>query len=435
VHPSYVINGMVIKDDADSRARSPRKARDGRGDMLSLSTADIEGAKPSTWGSIKTGVIRLDERKDFTETNKLADIEGAAASTLAKGIRTLRNGAPTDPNERNYRLLDGAGMGADDLMVGHGWYVATTAALSAEAAGALPFTGTATAGGRARHAEGLPEEPSFSSGSSADALHGTLGGTAGSASSRGLPEPMTKLQWVQRRATALAAPPASVTTYPQDRPALRLAKKLIDPRDVEIARLRGQVEALGGTSSALGGTRAASFSATRTGSAGGAGREAADADAVSRLSHADDDSVGGAADGGLRSTGVAFANPSTTSATAGGFHDPKATARARLAMHRAQQASLSDSGGARLGQQTRVPPVDGEMTFSQMIANTIKSGPTAGGRGSSAGGAGATLGGSMRLTSGAGAAAGASLRHDAMHVRRQARDRESELSAVRSLPM
>ena len=67
---------------------------------------------PATWGSIKTGVIRLDQRKDFAVTNKIDDIAGTNAGSRAKGITSTRSGVRTDPNERNYKLLDGRTMDA-----------------------------------------------------------------------------------------------------------------------------------------------------------------------------------------------------------------------------------------------------------------------------------------------------------------------------------
>lgn len=430
---------MVVRDDDDSRARSPAKARDGSGDMFSLRTNDIEGAAPATWGSIKTGVIRLDQRKDFATTNRTDDLPGAHAGTLAKGIRSKRNEEPTDPNERNYRLLDGRGMDSDDLLVGRGWYTAAAAAVAGESAGRLPASGrpasepAAAVSGAGSTSTGLGMGASMSMGmpglravpssplraSTADRAYLA----AAEEANRG--PALTKLQWVQEKSRALqhgaggiSGGSAAAVPYPQERPAVRMAKSLLDPRDAEIARLRGALEATrtgkhaslassGSAGALLGETSALGASVSR-------GGEAAREPEPPAPSHG---GVGiadvGAGTGGL---------PPDLAIAA------RATARARAAAKKKQQASLVET------KPPRAAPPSGELTFSQMLASMIVSGPTAAGRRGSGPGFAATGGsGSLRL-SGMSASGAASLRHDAMEVRRVTRDRESDLSAVRSLP-
>ena len=56
----------------------------------------------------------------------------------------------------------------------------------------------------------------------------------------------SRLQWTQGRAEALreaaAAPAPASRVLPVEKPTLAMAKRLLDPRDAEIARLRGALE-------------------------------------------------------------------------------------------------------------------------------------------------------------------------------------------------
>lgn len=434
---------MVVRDGDDSRARSPAKARDGDDSraMYSLRTSDIDGAAPATWGSIKTGVIRLDQRKDFAETNKTDDLPGAHAGTLAKGIRSKRNEELTDPNERNYRLLDGRGMDSDDLLVGRGWYTAAAAAVAGESAGRLPAS-TMRPTSEPAAAVGGAGSSSFSFGASSTS--GTPGlravpssplraSTADRAYLAAAEEAnrgpaLTKLQWVQEKSRALqlgatagsAGGAGAAVPYPQERPAVRVAKSLLDPRDAEIARLRGALEATrAGRAAATGSAGALLGSTATTASLGATSARDSDAAREPEPPSAAAASAGvGIADVGAGTGGL----PADLSVAA------RATARARAAAKKKQQASLVET------KPPRAAPPAGELTFSQLLASMIVSGPTAAGRRASGPGFAATGGsGSLRL-SGMSASGAASLRHDAMEVRRVTRDRESDLSAVRSLP-
>lgn len=446
LQPRYVVNGMVVRDDDDSRARSPAKARDGSGDMFSLRTSDIDGAAPATWGSIKTGVIRLDQRKDFAETNKIDDLPGAHAGTLAKGIRSMRNAEPTDPNERNYRLLDGRGMDADDLLVGRGWYTAAAAAVAGESAGRLPASSTirpasepaAAVGGAGSATSSSFGASTSGSGSGMPGLRAVPSSplrastadraylAAAEAANRG--PALSKLQWVQEKSRALqlgstgsAGAAGAAVPYPQERPAVRVAKSLLDPRDAEIARLRGALEATRAGRGTVGGSAGALLGSTASTASLGA-TSARDSDAAREP---EPPSAAAATGGGV---GIADVGAGTGGLPADLAIAARATARARAAAKKKQQASLVET------KPPRAAPPPGELTFSQLLASMIVSGPTAAGRRASGPGFAATGGsGSLRL-SGMSASGAASLRHDAMEVRRVTRDRESDLSAVRSLP-
>lgn len=408
---------MVIQDPLDTKARSPKRPRDGKGDMLSLTTGDIEGARPATWGEQKVGVIRLDQRKNFTITNRVDDIEGTSAGSRPKGIRSVR--PDTDPNERNYQLLDGRRHDPEDLLVGHGWYSAATNAVALEASGKLGrSSGAATSNENA--------------GPSADTVDGTASGFRDRQVTGPGAEMLSKTAWAAQKAAAAQASDKKPVPYPQEKPTQRLARKLLDPRDAEIAALRGQLEA------------------TRSRSAGAVARPSASA-AASEASSSSGTESNEPAQGSyespydaLRQKGAEVPPSGKPSGLEVQF-DPKATAKARAAIKK--QASKEPGVGVGLG--TLKPPSasssdsaakasrdnNGELSFSQMLANTIKSGQVSSNARASPLKGTKSLSATSALTLMEGTKASASQRHDTMALRRQARDRESELSSVRALPL
>jgi hypothetical protein len=414
LNPVYTVNGMVICDPEDTKARSPKKPRDGKGEMLSLTTGDIEGARPATWGEQKVGVIRLDQRKNFTVTNRVDDIDGTSAGSRPKGICTQR--PDTDPNERNYKLLDGKVGDPEDLLIGHGWYTAATNAVALEASGKLAPSRLAQT-----------DENRVEGG---DDLAASAGGRRTVSGS----DMLSKSAWAAQKAAAAQLASSSgrgFTAYPQEKPTQRMARKLLDPRDAEIAALRGELESV----------RSRSAGAVR----GGLRPPIAASALPSAMGS--DDGMGGAAQG--------YENPYDSlrrredglppSGKPSGLeikYDPKATAKARASAAKMSKKELGT--GIGLGTIPVADPAataasrsnnDGELSFSQMLANTIKSGQASSNPRASPLKGTKSLSATSALTLMAGTKAGASQRHDTMALRRQARDREGELSAVRSLPI
>jgi hypothetical protein len=162
---------MVLSDDQDPGMFSagPRRGRDGP--VLSLTTADIDGAQGGWKPEVAVGSVPVDKRRDFRVTNLTEDIGGAQAGSRNRGLRTVRL---TDPNERNYVLLEGRPLDAEEVAVGKSWYTAASSVLAARAAAAA---------------------------------------VQGSQPAADLP------------------------------PALAHAVRVLDPRDVELAKLRGELEA------------------------------------------------------------------------------------------------------------------------------------------------------------------------------------------------
>ncbi|KAA0151135.1 hypothetical protein FNF27_05629 [Cafeteria roenbergensis] len=105
LRPCHVIYGAVVEDDAASRPRAAiNKAHPPR-QSGSLRTDDIEGARPG-WRPPHSGAgsIPDERRRQFRDPTNTADVAGAQASTLKRGMRTRR---VTDPNDRIYASLDG----------------------------------------------------------------------------------------------------------------------------------------------------------------------------------------------------------------------------------------------------------------------------------------------------------------------------------------
>jgi len=103
--PRHVMHGRVIEDDdPGGRPRRhvgtapPREA-------ASLTTRDIEGATPG-WRPPHSGAAAIPSarRRQFRDVTSVADVAGAQASTMRRGLVTER---VTDPNDRIYAPLDG----------------------------------------------------------------------------------------------------------------------------------------------------------------------------------------------------------------------------------------------------------------------------------------------------------------------------------------
>jgi hypothetical protein len=218
LRPTHVVHGRVVADDDPGMyVKSPPKG--GHRPFLSLTTDDIEGARGSFQQQASVGGIHPDQRRHFRVTNFLGDMPEAAVGSKAHGLRTVRM---TDPQERDYVLLDGRRWGPDELTVGKSWYTAAATLAAAEAA---------------EQAATLP-----------------MGRTG--------------------IAAAIA-------------PAQGYARKILDPRDAEIARLRGQLDTLSkereltALSRELATLREGKKNVGSAGAVGGAGAAAAAAAAAS----------------------------------------------------------------------------------------------------------------------------------------------------------
>lgn len=105
LRPCHVIHGAVIEDDVASRPRAAINTALPPRQSGSLRTDDIEGARPG-WRPPHSGAgsIPDERRRQFRDPTNTADVAGAQASTLQRGMRTRR---VTDPNDRIYTSLDG----------------------------------------------------------------------------------------------------------------------------------------------------------------------------------------------------------------------------------------------------------------------------------------------------------------------------------------
>jgi hypothetical protein len=173
-----VIHGRVVYDDDGGMYVRPTQEPRGAGTrpFNPLVTDDIEGARAGKESEVTVGGIPMDRRRFWGVTNMVADVPGSQVGSKAPGLTTVRM---TDPNERDYVLLDGRRWNAEELAVGKSWYNAATTILAAEAA---------------------DQAATMSFGR-----------------------------------TGIAAAVA---------PAHNYAKKILDPRDAELARMRGEVETL-----------------------------------------------------------------------------------------------------------------------------------------------------------------------------------------------
>lgn len=212
LRPAHVVHGRVVTDDDPAQYTKPR-TRDAGRPFLPLVTADIEGAQTHFAQEVPVGGILPEQRRHYRVTNFVADIPGARAGSRKPGLASAR---ATDPNERDYVLLEGRRLGADELAVGKNWYNAAATVIAAEAgeaAAAMPV-------GRAGVGLGVG-------------------------------------------------------------PAMQFAKRVLDPRDAEIAALRGAVSTLRAERELL----ALSASLGGRAAAGGAAEPAADAPAHGAAKH------------------------------------------------------------------------------------------------------------------------------------------------------
>jgi hypothetical protein len=174
--PKYVVHGRVIYDDDHGMFVKGEPRGAGTRPFLPLVTEDIEGAKAGRSSDVTVGGIPADKRRFWQVTNNISDIPGAQAMTRYHGLTSVRM---TDPNERDYVLLDGRRWNAEELAIGKSWYNAAATILAAESsemAATMPY-------GK----------------------------------------------------TGIAAAVAPLHNY---------TKKILDPRDAELARMRGELETL-----------------------------------------------------------------------------------------------------------------------------------------------------------------------------------------------
>jgi hypothetical protein len=174
--PAHTVHGRVITDDDPAMFTQPR-TRDAGRPFNSLTTADIEGATTHFAMEVPVGGIAPERRRHFRVTNFVGDVAGSEANSAKRGLDHARG---TNPNERDYTLLEGRRHTAEELAVGKSWYNAASSVLQAEAG-----------------------------------------------------------QYVS--AKAIGSTGMSIGVGP---PAVAYSRKLMDPRDAELAVLKGQVDTL-----------------------------------------------------------------------------------------------------------------------------------------------------------------------------------------------
>ena len=117
--PVYKMHGRVVCDSAGRGGNHPSPPRAWRGGPnYSLLTADIDGATCTSASEMHSvGGIPMESRRSFLVTNRIEDIPGAQAGSRMRGPPRRAMHA-TDPNERDYVLLEGRTWAEDELRVG-----------------------------------------------------------------------------------------------------------------------------------------------------------------------------------------------------------------------------------------------------------------------------------------------------------------------------
>ena len=115
-----MIHGRVVFDDDHGMYVRPTQDFKGAGTrpFNPLMTDDIEGARAGKEADVTVGGIPIDKRRFWGVTNMVADVPGSQVGSKAPGLTTVRM---TDPNERDYVLLDGRRWNAEELTVGKSW--------------------------------------------------------------------------------------------------------------------------------------------------------------------------------------------------------------------------------------------------------------------------------------------------------------------------
>jgi len=115
-----VIHGRVVFDDDNGMYVRPTQDFKGAGTrpFNPLMTDDIEGARAGKEADVTVGGIPMEKRRFWGVTNMVADVPGSQVGSKAPGLTTVRM---TDPNERDYVLLDGRRWNAEELTVGKSW--------------------------------------------------------------------------------------------------------------------------------------------------------------------------------------------------------------------------------------------------------------------------------------------------------------------------
>ena len=115
-----MIHGRVVFDDDQGMYVRPTQDFKGAGTrpFNPLMTDDIEGARAGKEADVTVGGIPMEKRRFWGVTNMVADVPGSQVGSKAPGLTTVRM---TDPNERDYVLLDGRRWNAEELTVGKSW--------------------------------------------------------------------------------------------------------------------------------------------------------------------------------------------------------------------------------------------------------------------------------------------------------------------------
>lgn len=144
--PVHKIHGRKVEPDPKFKPKGAPKGR--QGPEFSLTTQDIDGARPGWKPTHAMGGVTEEKRRHFRNINFTGDIKGAQAGTMRRALRTTR--ATTDPNARNYPSLDGPGM------YGHtSDEVGSTAALARAMPHTMRFRQEGAAPGSRRGGSGL----------------------------------------------------------------------------------------------------------------------------------------------------------------------------------------------------------------------------------------------------------------------------------------
>ena len=95
---------MCIQDDSHSKPTVFHRERKGDHPYFPLTTLDIEGAQADSALKKDDNPAAGNEKREVRNINYVRDIPGASPGTRRRGPGTQRD---TDPNERNYVMLDG----------------------------------------------------------------------------------------------------------------------------------------------------------------------------------------------------------------------------------------------------------------------------------------------------------------------------------------
>ena len=148
--PSYMHHGDIVTDEPGAHYIPKYHERRGAGasaaPFLPLTTSDIDGAHIGSSSESRIGYAPIEGRRGFAVTNFLGDIAGAHPGSHRSGLP--ERSVVTDPNTRDYLLLDGTR--SSQVYAAGGIGQSAYLASAAEAAADVPAAEGGVTGGAVR---------------------------------------------------------------------------------------------------------------------------------------------------------------------------------------------------------------------------------------------------------------------------------------------